>query len=73
MASFQTSINVAFVGALVSPEASKSNPQDVYGNLKIPFLEAIAGYTDVDDNYCCFIKGTNIEYSSMIVLPTKGL
>jgi len=73
MASFQTPINAAFVGALVSPAASKSNSQDAYGNLKIPFLEDLAAHSDGDDNDWYSIKDADIEYSSMIGLPTKGL
>lgn len=73
MASFQAPINAAFVGALVSPAISKSNPQDAYGNLKIPFLEDVAAHSDADSNGWYPIRDTDIEYSSMIGLPTKGL
>ena len=73
MASFQAPINAAFVGALVSPAISKSNPQDAYGNLKIPFLQDVAAHSDADSNGWYAIRDTDVEYSSMIGLPTKGL
>ena len=73
MASFQAPIKAAFVGALVNPAVSKSKPQDAYGNLRIPFLEDLSAHSEADDRGWYSIKDANIEYSSMIGLPTKGL
>jgi hypothetical protein len=73
MNSLQSAINAAFVGALVSPAASKSMPQDAYGNLKVPFLENVAAKSDPDAEGWHPIQDANVEYSSMVGLPTKGI
>jgi hypothetical protein len=66
-------INAAFVGALISPASSKSRPQDAYGNLKVPFLENIVAHSAPDAEGWHAISDANVEYSSMVGLPVKGL
>ena len=73
VASFQAAINSAFVGSLAGPAVSKGSPQDVYGNLKVPFLEDLTTQSDPDEEGWYSTQGAKLEYSSLVGLPTRGL
>lgn len=68
-----SSVNAAFDAALMSPHASKNGTQDIWGNLKIPMLEAIVESNAANTNgwYNNPLK-ENMTYLSILGLPLVG-
>lgn len=74
-ATYASTFNAVFIGALAGPRTIKDAYQDIYGNLKIPLLESIktqSGPADTDGWYAIKNDAPSI-YSSLIGLPTVGI
>ncbi|KAK4986133.1 hypothetical protein LTR50_005505 [Elasticomyces elasticus] len=67
-------VTAVFTAALVSPDDAKIAPQDIWGNVKIPRLEALDVSTIDLEGWINVAPEISVEtYSSLVGLPTVGL
>jgi hypothetical protein len=67
-------INSNFKAALISPSSFKGGSQDIFGNLKVPMMEAVSGAQVPDANgwYHPDDNKTDV-YSALLGLPMLGV
>ncbi|KAK4957798.1 hypothetical protein LTR28_005624 [Elasticomyces elasticus] len=66
-------VPAVFAAALVSPDDAKIAPQDIWGNVKIPRIEALDMSTIDPEGWINVTRETAVEtYSSLVGLPTVG-
>lgn len=70
-----TSADALFQSSLAAPMASKTSPQDIWGNLKVPTLEYLPLYSSGSPQNWISVNSSNtsIIYSSLLGLPVAGL
>jgi hypothetical protein len=70
-----SSANVVFVAALMGSPETKSSPLDLWGNIKIPRIEAYEGTAPPDgEGWYNTTHGRDVDsYSSLIGIPIAGI
>lgn len=63
-------INSIFTGCLMGPETSKNGSEDVWGNIKIPQIEALSTTADGDGWKAV---PSNATYTSLLGVPVAGV
>lgn len=67
-------INGLFTSTLASSASSKSSPQDLYGNIKVPLLESLPPTTGDDLVGWRTVPDTSdVVWSSLVGIPVDGL
>ena len=62
-----------YIAALAASGAVKRSSQDAYGNIKVPFIEAIDGYDTAKDGHWLPVpSSSDIEYSSLLGVPSSS-
>jgi hypothetical protein len=60
-----------FGSSLLGPPIIKASAQDTWGNMKIPLVDQLDGYsTAVDSRWYPVPNNTNVTYTSLVGLPT---
>lgn len=70
--SYANAILSAFNSALSSPVSSRTSSQDLYGNLKIPLIEALKDNEKDGDSWHIISPDSEVTYSSLAGLPYLG-
>jgi hypothetical protein len=70
-----TAADALFQSSLAAPMTSKTSPQDVWGNLKVPTLEYLPLYSSTSPQNWIPINSSNtsVIYSSLLGIPMAGL
>ncbi|KAI1273411.1 hypothetical protein F5Y07DRAFT_411421 [Xylaria sp. FL0933] len=65
----------AFISSLTSPASFQTSPSDIWGNVKIPFLELLPGYESAGPGDWVTVPGdtTAIWYSSLVGVPIGNI
>ena len=71
-ATFIGNVNILYGSAIISPIPSQQDPEDAWGNTKIPILEKIA-VNSTADSQGWYTASPGSAYSSLIGVPSYGL
>jgi hypothetical protein len=69
-------IDNLFNAALIGPATTKSSPRDLWGNVKIPFIEALEETASVDKDGWLKVytdQNTSTSFASLVGVPMTGL
>jgi len=67
-----TPVNVFYVSALATPAKTRELPQDLWGNVRVPRIEALDSKTADEDGWIPFMPNANSEYSAILGIPISG-
>ncbi|MCJ1378279.1 hypothetical protein MMC17_001376 [Xylographa soralifera] len=71
-ATYIANVNILYGSAIISTISSQQEPEDAWGNTKIPILEKIAADSTADSQGW-YSASSNSAYSSLIGVPSYGL
>lgn len=66
-------VNAIFMSSVMGPPTTKSGPADIWGNVKIPYIERYENGSTPDSTGWFLVNSTNSIYSSLVGVPISGL
>ncbi|KAM3154452.1 hypothetical protein ABEW05_005091 [Botrytis cinerea] len=66
-------VNAIFMSSVMGPPTTKSSPSDIWGNVKIPYIERYENGSTPDSKGWFSVNSTNSIYSSLVGVPISGL
>ncbi|TGO84120.1 hypothetical protein BPOR_0547g00090 [Botrytis porri] len=66
-------VNAMFMSSVMGPPTTKSGPADIWGNVKIPYIERYENGSTPDSIGWFSVNSTNSIYSSLVRVPISGL
>ncbi|KAM0170890.1 hypothetical protein ACHAPF_008633 [Botrytis cinerea] len=66
-------VNAIFMSSVMGPPTTKSSPSDIWGNVKIPYIERYENGATPDSKGWFSVNYTNSIYSSLVGVPISGL
>ncbi|TEY39404.1 hypothetical protein BOTCAL_0459g00020 [Botryotinia calthae] len=66
-------VNAIFMSSVMGPPTTKSSPADIWGNVKIPYIERYENGSTPDSKGWFSVNSTNSIYSSLVGVPISGL
>ncbi|TKA66326.1 hypothetical protein B0A49_08043, partial [Cryomyces minteri] len=66
-------VNGIFMASLLSPWSAKQSSVDIWGNIKVPMIEALQGQTAAEGDGWLDVPTENVTYASLVGLPVSTL
>jgi hypothetical protein len=68
----KSTVNALYQALLCAPEAIQNSPQDMWGNVKVPYLEKLNASVADPDGWIV-VPATNVTYSSLLGFPVSSI